>query len=86
MDYKIEKMALGIDDKVEYYYQQEDLQKMLIDKDTAMTLQWELMKEKFEKAIEGMIPPQPRGYKKNRQTCIILDVAGNRIFKKEQTT
>jgi hypothetical protein len=48
MDYKIEKMALGIDDKVEYYYKSDDLQKMLIDKDTAMALQWELMKEKFE--------------------------------------
>lgn len=60
MNYKIEKMSLGIDDKVEYYYKSDDLQKMLIDKDTAMALQWELMKEKFEKAVDGMIPPQPR--------------------------
>lgn len=60
MDYKIEKMALGIDDKVDYYYKSDDLQKMIIDKDTAMALQWQLMKEKFEKAVEGMIPIPPR--------------------------
>ena len=58
-DIKITLERVG-KDKVDWFVSGKDMDKMLIDKDTAMALQWELMKEKFEKAVEGMIPIPPR--------------------------
>lgn len=58
-DMKITLERVG-KDKVNWFVSGKDMDKMLIDKETAMALQWQLMKEKFEKAVEGMIPIPPR--------------------------
>jgi hypothetical protein len=58
-DMKITLERVG-KDKVNWFVSGKDMDKMLIDKETAMALQWQLTKEKFEKAIEGMIPIPPR--------------------------
>lgn len=53
MDYKIEKITfVGKDENLNYYYQTENLDKVMLDKDTAMALQWQLMKEKMGVAFE----------------------------------
>ena len=54
MNYKVEKMTIGKDKKVDYYVQTSDLDKMIIDRETALALQWQLMKEKMGIAF----PPQ----------------------------
>lgn len=54
MDYKIEKITMvGKDENLNYYYQTENsLDRMILDKETAFALIWQLMAEKMGVAFE----------------------------------
>ena len=57
MSYKITVERLGKDNKI-YYMEDDSLTKKLIDRETALALEWELIKAKFEESLDYMVTPK----------------------------
>ena len=47
MKITMEKKTIGKDEKIDWYVSGTDMDKMLIDRETAIALHWQLMKEKM---------------------------------------